>query len=284
MTYPEKHIALVCNPTLDNEKALRSADRVVRILQQKGVAFSIFTKYWPKEFEQFTDVWIFGGDGTLNQFINQNPEIKLPLSCFKAGSGNDFHWMIYGEITLEDQVDKILNGDTIQVDAGICNGHYFLNGVGIGFDGAIVKDLIGKKKLGGKASYLVTVLKNIFTYKEKSFHIELPDLLISDECLMISIANGRRFGGGFMVTPKASLTDGLLDISIVGKIPSIKRMRYLPYIEKGEHLDLPFIRYYMKDKITIRTSTEIQAHLDGEFYSSDRFEIFCLAKKFLFSV
>ena len=284
MTHSGTHIAIVCNPTSENDKALKAADTVVKILNRKGLALSIFTTYWPKDWSNFTHAWIFGGDGTLNHFINENSELKIPLAVFPSGSANDFHWMLYGNINLEDQVEKILSGNTQAIDAGSCNGKLFINGVGIGFDGAIVKDLIGKKKLSGKTSYFITVLKNIISYREKFCNIELPDYGISQDCFMISAANAKRYGGGFLVAPKASLTDGLLDINIVGKIPPLKRMRYLPVIEKGEHLELPFIQYYQKDKVIIKSSTELPAHLDGEFLTASRFEIKCLPKKFLFSV
>jgi diacylglycerol kinase (ATP) len=99
---------------------------------------------------------------------------------------------------------------------------------------------------------------------------------------MISVANARRYGGGFHVAPVALLDDGLLDISIVGKISPLKRLRYLPVIEKGRHLDLPFIRYQHSEKIRIRTSIEIHAHADGEYFSSKDFQIEILPGRFSF--
>ncbi|HEY0067043.1 MAG TPA: YegS/Rv2252/BmrU family lipid kinase [Flavisolibacter sp.] len=284
MTGSEKNIALVCNPTIENDKALKAADAVVRILKGKDIKFSIFTQYWPASWEGFTDAWIFGGDGTLNIFINQNPNIKIPLSIFRCGSGNDFHWMLYGEDTLEQQVEKILLGKTRAVDAGVCNGQLFLNGVGIGFDGAIVKDLLGKKKLAGKASYMLSILKNLVAFREKKFQFEANGLSIEKECFVISVANGQRYGGGFLVAPKASLYDSLLDLNIVGRVAPLKRMRLLPLLEKGLHVDEPFVQYEQSAFVVITTPAEAPAHLDGEFVSATRFEIACLPQKFLFSV
>jgi diacylglycerol kinase (ATP) len=61
-------------------------------------------------------------------------------------------------------------------------------------------------------------------------------------------------------------------------------MRYIPVIERGEHLDLPFIQYYHKEKVMIKSEYQLPAHLDGEYISSDRFEISVVPNKFLFSV
>lgn len=282
MTDSEKHIALVCNPTGENEKALRVASTIGILLSGMDVKHKLFTTTWPTAFNEFTEVWIVGGDGTVNWFINHYSGIQLPLAVFCGGSGNDFHWMLYGEKTIEEQVEQVLLGSPRLIDAGICNNQLFLNGVGIGFDGAIVHDLLGKKKLAGKASFLLSILKQIVGYKEKMCMLELPNEMITQECFMISVANGKRYGGGFYVSPRAMISDGLLDINIVGKVSPLKRMRYLPVIEKGEHLSLDFVQYKQSDKITIRCSSKLHAHLDGEYMCSDVFEIEILPKRFSF--
>jgi len=101
---------------------------------------------------------------------------------------------------------------------------------------------------------------------------------------MISIANGKRYGGGFFVAPKASVTDGLLDINFVGKIPPLKRLKYLPVIEKGEHVGLPFILYRQTSKVVFLSPVYWHAHIDGEYITSNIFEISIIDKKIEFLV
>ncbi|HEU4470552.1 MAG TPA: diacylglycerol kinase family protein [Flavisolibacter sp.] len=277
-----KHIALVCNPTRENQKALRMTSQIASLLESRQVRYSIYAESWPMSWRDTTEVWIIGGDGTLNCFINQYPDISLPLGIFAGGSGNDFHWMLYGNIGLEAQVDKYLDARVKQVDAGVCNGRIFLNGVGIGFDGAIVRDLLGKRKLAGKASYLLSILKHIMTYHEKPCTLLMKDEIWEQDCFMVSMANGSRYGGGFMVAPEASVTDGLLDLNVVGKISPINRMRYLPVIEKGEHLGLPFIRYQQEASLVLSAPLNLHCHVDGEYMYASRFEIEVLPARFSF--
>jgi diacylglycerol kinase family enzyme len=156
-----RNIAIVVNPI--HPKALSVADTIRRLLHEKSIEHTLFTSQWPQNWIDFTEAWIIGGDGTLNYFINQYPQFDLPLALFKGGTGNDFHWLLYGTISVEQQVEIVLNATPQPVDAGLCNNRLFINGVGIGFDGKVVKDLAGKKKK--KASYLLTILKNIFRYK-----------------------------------------------------------------------------------------------------------------------
>ncbi|HEX2532875.1 MAG TPA: YegS/Rv2252/BmrU family lipid kinase [Chitinophagaceae bacterium] len=275
-------IALLCNPTEEGRKSVALADTLIPMLKRKGIACAGFTTYWPEVWTEFTDIWILGGDGTVNYFINHHSDTGLPLSVFPGGSGNDFHWMLYGDVSLEEQVNQVLAAAPQPVDAGSCNGRLFLNGVGIGFDGAIVEDLLGKKKIAGKASYNISILKNIVGYREPSCRIVREGRETREDILMISVANSSRYGGGFMVAPKASVTDGLLDLNIVGRIAPLKRIRYLPVIEKGEHPHLPFVQYGQFGNVLIESAEPIPAHIDGEFFSATRFDFQCLPGRFSF--
>jgi diacylglycerol kinase (ATP) len=277
----KKHIAIVANPAAAHNRALTISNEIMQILAVKNIEHTFYLEDWPRSFPGFTDVWIVGGDGTVNYFINNYPEIDIPLAIFPGGSGNDMQWLLYGNRTVEEQVDFVLQAAPRKIDAGICNGKLFLNGVGIGFDGAVVKDLLGKKLLAGKSSYLLSILKHIVGYTEKLCSLDFGEV-ISQPCFMISVANGQRYGGGFLVAPRASVTDGLLDINIVGKISPLKRIKYLPVIEKGKHLDLPFIKYKQAEKVTIRSEMPLHAHLDGEYIQASEFEITCLPIRFSF--
>jgi diacylglycerol kinase (ATP) len=279
---PEKHIALVCNPTNENQKPVQITAGIEVLLSGMDIPHKVFIETWPETFDGFTEAWIIGGDGTINWFINQYPSIQIPIAAFSGGSGNDFQWMLFGEKTVEQQVDQVLQGTPQLVDAGVCNERLFVNGVGVGFDGAVVHDLLGKKKLAGKASYLLSILKRIISYQEKPCILQFPTENIKQDCFMISIANGQRYGGGFYVAPRAVMTDGLLDVNIIGKISPLKRMKYMSVIEKGEHLNLEFITYRHTNRIVIESPTKLHAHVDGEYLYSDRFEIEVLPKRFSF--
>jgi diacylglycerol kinase (ATP) len=282
MTDKNKNIALLVNPTSVNKKAMIVSKGISEILQLKMISHFVFDKQWPGTLEEFTEAWIVGGDGTMNWFVNNYPDVQCPLAIFPGGTGNDFHWMLYGKMNLDQQVELVLNASAKKLDAGTCNGRLFLNGVGIGFDGAIVKDLAGKKKLGGKASYLISILKHIIRYREKNCVIEINGERFEQDCFMISVANARRYGGGFIVAPNSSVTDGLLDLNIVGEISPLQRIRYLPVMEKGGHLHLPFIRHRQVASVKITSFQSFHAHLDGEYLCASHFDIQVLPGRFSF--
>lgn len=276
-------IAIATNTLAGSGKAIKIAAEIQQLLTDKNISSQIFTeKEWDRRMYDFDQVWITGGDGTLNYFVNEYSDIKIPLCIFNAGTGNDFHALLYGKTTIAKQVDHVLASTPKTIDAGKCNDRYFLNGVGIGFDGSVAKSLLGVKKFGGKTSYMLTILKHIFFYKEQQYSILSAQKKTTGKFLMISIANGTRYGGGFLVAPVAKPDDGLLDANLVKPLSLFKRLRYLPVIEKGKHLDLPFVDYYNTKKISVTSERVMQAHLDGEYLEATRFDIEILAAHFNF--
>ncbi|MFI5133686.1 MAG: diacylglycerol/lipid kinase family protein [Chitinophagales bacterium] len=282
MQATEKNIAIVSNALAGAGRSITLAEKISAKLSNKQILHSLFKNDWPADFNNFTDVWIVGGDGTLNYFINQYPRIKLPLVIFNGGTGNDVHWLLYGEKNFEEQLAIALTAFPKPIDAGRCNERLFINGVGIGFEGAVAESLAEKKKKPGKTSFLIAILKKIFFYRSKNYTVQSAEIKRQGKHLMISITNGRRAGGGFHIAPVASANDGLLDVIMVKAISPFMRLRYLPVIEKGKHLHLSFIHHFQTKKIIVESDQLIQSHLDGEVYLNNKMEIEILPGQFLF--
>jgi diacylglycerol kinase (ATP) len=277
-----KNISILCNSVAGNGKALLLTDKICQHLTLRKILFTLFKGNWPANFTEFTDIFIVGGDGTLNYFINSYKNISLPLVIFNGGTGNDFNWMLYGQKSFEEQLEIALTAAPKSIDIGRCNERYFINGVGIGFDGEVARSLTGKKKSIGKTAFLIAVLKKIFSYRSKQYNISSGELKFNGRKLLIGIANGRRAGGGFHIAPESEANDGLLDLIVIDALSPLKRLKYLPVIEKGKHLYLPFIKYVKTKKVSIESGELMQAHLDGEYYSEKKMEIEIIPGKFLF--
>lgn len=270
----KKNIAILCNPLAGVGKALLLAEKILAVITTRNIKYTLFKESWPGDFNNFTDIWIVGGDGTLNYFFNHYKEIKLPLVIFRGGTGNDFHWLLYGEIALEEQLQIALTATPSSIDLGRCNEKYFINGVGVGFEGEVARGLAGKNKKAGKASFMAMILKNIFSYRSKYYQLSIDNKFIaSKKYMMIDISNGSRAGGGFHIAPEAKANDGFFDVVLIDALHPLKRLRWLPVIEKGKHLQLPFIKHSLAKKIIIESNELIQYHLDGEYYTSDRLKI-----------
>jgi YegS/Rv2252/BmrU family lipid kinase len=277
-------IAIFTNPHAGSGRAMRMSMQIADSLKKRNISFCLVDKQWPSLIHDYTDVWIVGGDGTLNYFINQYPDLRIPLMIFPGGSGNDFSTLLYGKRTLEELIEIGLIAEVRPVDAGICNNRLFINGAGIAFEGSVVELLVGKNKRAGKIDFLLAIFKRVFFYREPLIYLIHDNGEFKGKCLMVSVMNGKTSGGGFMVGPEASVNDGAFEIGIVKDVSPLMRLRYLPVIEKGKHIVLPFVDYFKSSKISIQSEVPIPAHLDGEYLCAKIIEIGILPGKFLFRI
>ncbi|MEJ7626821.1 MAG: diacylglycerol kinase family protein [Ferruginibacter sp.] len=272
-------VAILVNNLSGKGSAIKIGNWLVLQLTEIRIEYELFAFNWPENYDGFSDIWLVGGDGTLNYFLNKNRNITLPLFLFKGGTGNDFAWKLYGDSTPEQQLKIALSAPPRKVDAALCNDQIYVNSSGIGFDGEVLKSIGMIRWLGGHLGYLTVVIRKIFSFKEHTFTIRTREKILQDRFLLVIVNNSSRTGGGFMVTPRASVTDGKLDLLLCKPLSLLKRLRYLPVIEKGKHLDLPFILYSQEESIRIEANEEIFAQLDGELIRSKVFDIRILPGK-----
>ena len=275
-------LTIFVNPNAGKGKALKIAAVLEISLAEKQIPFTVYTQSWPDNLAQCSEAWVVGGDGTLNYFINKYKSVNIPLAIFKGGTGDDFAWQLYGTVSLQQQIEIVLASKGKQVDAGICNGKIFVNTVGIGFDGNVLKSMGMIRKLGHHLGYLLIVIKKIFSFREFEYKIEVNGHRLDNKYLLVNIANARSTGGGFMVSPAAKIDDGHLDLVLCKPLSVFKRLLFLPKIEKGKHLFLPFIIHEKVKTVTISCDTEKYAQLDGELIGAQQFHIKILPAYFLF--
>jgi len=277
----KENIGIFVNPKSGRGKAVKIGVWLTRKLSAGNRSYTLFSSHWPHELAEFSEVWLVGGDGTVNYFLNRYKNNVLPLVLFKGGTGNDIAWKLYGEISLDQHFEIALNASPKPIDAALCNGIIFINSSGIGFDGDVLKSIGTIRWLGGHLGYLAVVIRKIFTFKEMYFTIHADNKKIEEKFLLVIANNSSRTGGGFMVTPNASVNDGKLDMLLCKPLSVWKRLRYLPVIEKGKHLQLPFISYSLVKKVLIEAENEVYAQLDGELIRSKVFDIEILPGKLL---
>lgn len=278
----KRHVAIICNPRSGKGKPMALLNDVTRFVADNSASFEVFKQNLPATLQGFTDVIIMGGDGTINYTLNHFKEIHIPIGIIPCGTGNDIAQLVLGKRSLQQYLECALHGHVKNMDAGVCNGTLFFNGAGIGFDGWVAKLMQGKKIFSGITGYYLTVLKLLLFFKETPAEIIIDGQPLQTDLFMLSAANGITYGGGFKVAPFAKMDDGLLEIITVKKIGLFNRLRYLPVIEKGKHLNrtLPFIHYVQGKQITITSGHTMQAHLDGEWLQSNTFHIQLLEKKY----
>lgn len=281
----DRLVAIFTNSRAGKGRSKVIAAAIQEFLNGRHIPCMIYDQNWPHEMENCTEAFIVGGDGTLNFFINRYPSVTVPLTLFRGGSGNDFHFKLYGNISFEQNLSIAVSERITKVDVGSCNGTLFINGFGLGFDGKVVESMEGRSKFSaGYAAYLAVVLRQLFVYKETPCTIHINGYEVSGNFFMVTVANGSRYGGGFMVAPDALIDDGLFNVLMIHRIPPLRRLIHLPRLQKGSHTQLKIVESTLADSVIINCPNPAPAHIDGEYIRDIRFELQLHKGKFIFRI
>jgi len=219
-----------------------------------------------------------GGDGTANEVLNGlmlakvEGEGESAMAVISVGEGNDFAYGVGVPPGLEAGCKVLAQGHTRKIDVGKVvgglypEGRYFGNGVGIGFDAVVGFEALKLKRLHGFMAYLVAALKTIFLYYHAPVvEIDYDGELLTLPALMVSIMNGRRMGGGFMMAPKGDNNDGWFDLCIARQVGRARIFSLIPHFLKGTQASQePILTRRAHGLIVKALEGVLPAHADGE--------------------
>jgi YegS/Rv2252/BmrU family lipid kinase len=287
---------IILNPTSGRGSAGRAVPQIENLLRAYGLNFEIVKTEYPWHAAElarkattdgFDVVVAAGGDGTVNETINGLMDAKeagnlLPaLGVLSVGRGNDFAFSMGIPTELEAGCKTLASNQRRCIDIGRVvgglypQGRYFGNGVGIGFDAVVGFEALKLKRLHGFPSYLVAALKTIFLY----FHAPQVKISFGDEtrelpALMVSIMNGQRMGGGFMMAPQGHSDDGLLNVCIVHQVSRPQMFSLITKFMGGtQDADPAVQRIHTPQLLVTAQQGALPAHADGETLCVDGNEL-----------
>jgi diacylglycerol kinase (ATP) len=221
--------------------------------------------------QNFTDVVVAGGDGTINQVVNSLRKLKLQFGIIPCGSGNGLAFSAGIPRNIERALQIIFKGKSNWCDAFLINESFACMLCGLGFDAQVAYDFANDPKRG-LATYIRKTVSNFFTAKTYPFVLSAHGKQIKTDALFISIANSNQFGNNFTIAPKASLNDGLLDIVVMGKqnklfallqafrqVGGYNRLQKLEVVNENASL-----LYFQTDEIKIENPQLAPMHIDGD--------------------
>ncbi len=277
---------VIVNPTAGRGAAGRAIPMIREALDEHGLTFELVCTESPWHAAELAETAIqhgfdtlvsVGGDGTTNEIINGIARARqagigtATLGIIPIGGGNDFAFGMGLPLDFRSSIRTLAKHETRLVDIGYLSGgqypegRYFGNGVGIGFD-AVVSFIAAKKRLRGFAGYLIAVVQTIYHYfKAPTVKIDLGHEIIVQPSLMVSIMNGRRMAGGFMMAPEANQNDGLFDLLIADEVPPSVIWQLIPRFLQGSQFGHPAIKTCRTACVTVQAvSGQLPVHADGE--------------------
>lgn len=282
---------IIVNPFSGNGKPLKIFPIVMETFDKHKINYKYLIISSREETRDFIDKWsttefnkilLLGGDGTINQILQDVIDKNFSIGVLPVGSGNDMAKNLgFKPPFKKEYIIDLINGEERFVDIGKCNDRYFCNELGIGFAAKVAHDYNKSFFLRGKAKYYFQIFKNIIFYKAKKLFISASSKY-RENVFLISVGNGKTTGGGVPLTIEAEVDDGLLDVCIVKDLPIMKRLENLLKALKGNHLSLPYVKYFKTEKINIESEEEMIAHMDGEMFNTKKMELTILPKRLKF--
>ena len=217
-----------------------------------------------------------GGDGTVNEVANGIIGYdNAAMTVIPVGTGNDFLKNFGDDMEKFRDAENLWDGPQFPMDAIDVNGRVALTIACSGIDARVARDVHKYSEspiLDGKSSYIASLLVN-FLFKGIGSHwtVELDGETIEDDFSLVSVCNGRYYGGGFMPVAEARMDDGVLNTLGGKKVSRGTFIKFVGPYSKGQYYKFPHVARCVAPKVVrIRSEKpDIVTCLDGECITSD---------------
>ncbi len=229
-------------------------------------------------------VLVGGGDGTVSEVARELVRTPSTLGILPIGTFNNIARSIGVLADLPVATAIIAAGHVRQIDVGVANDtDYFFEAAGAGLDAALFP--VGEEIKSGRWTRLVEAARLAFRYQPQPFTIRfgrpLSEVLppsrakrmtshaltgntIHRKALLVVVANGPYYGGGFTVAAGARLRDGQLTLSIYRRFSKWELFRHFQSISGGRHRFSPKIETFAAEQVELSSPNPIAVHLDGQ--------------------
>ncbi|MFA5366819.1 MAG: diacylglycerol kinase family protein [Dehalococcoidia bacterium] len=247
-------IKVIVNPAARGGRTARQWPAISELLKRNDVPFDCSFTEGPehgidlaKEAVNagYETIVAVGGDGTVNEVVNgivdKDGKGMATLGIICTGTGRDCIRIL----NIPDDIGKacklIADGNSADIDLGRAEfrdggrktRRYYINTAALGFASAVAARTRRFKSLGGTVPFLIAFSTVFVSYKAKNVALDIDGQIRQERSLLVTVNNGRYFGGGMKITPDADPRDGLLDIVTVKDVNKLRLLYNFPKLYKG---------------------------------------------------
>lgn len=269
---PHKNIVFIVNPISGTHNKRAVLRLIEQVTDQSQFNYQIVRTQYAGHAHEIAaqavaykaDIVVaIGGDGTINEVGSSLINTETALGIIPCGSGNGLARHLHIPLDIKGALEIILAGYTEQIDYGLIDHRPFFCTCGVGFD-AFVSQKFANSGKRGLMSYLENTLNEGLSYQPETYEIEIADTSFKYKAFLIACANASQYGNNAYIAPRASLTDGEMNITIlepfsVLDIPSLAFQLFNKTIDQNSN-----IKTMQAPKIIIHRSKEGVFHFDGD--------------------
>lgn len=264
--------AFIVNPAAGSANRARRAGRLAEMARRSCADGEVWFTERPGHGRElaaaladrgFSPVVACGGDGTVNEVACALIGRETVLGIVPAGSGNG----LARELGISRRPARALRtavcGSDRTIDVGELAGRPFVNLAGVGLP-VSVAELFGRLAGRGLVGYVRAIARQLVRYQSRRYTLATDERTVERPALLVEVANGRQYGFGAAIAPRARLDDGLLDLVRVDPMRPAKAVRGLWRLFCGAIDGHPGVHCSRVARVTISADGPLRFHVDGE--------------------
>lgn len=268
----KEHIKFIVNP----HSGTHGKDEIPRIIAKSldldrfeyEIRFTDYVGHAAEMARQYADsnvdiVVAVGGDGTVNEVARSIVHTQTALGIVPCGSGNGLARHLGIPLDIRKSIAIINKCNIEALDYGIINSLPFFCTCGMGFD-AFISQKFAEAGKRGPITYVENILREGLKYKPEVYEIEDDTKSTKYKAFLITCANASQYGNNAYIAPKASMSDGLMDVTIMEPFtafdaPQISIDMFNKTLDKNSK-----IKTFKAKRIHIHRSQPGAIHYDGD--------------------
>jgi YegS/Rv2252/BmrU family lipid kinase len=205
-----------------------------------------------------------GGDGLVGRVAGGVANANGVMAVVPGGRGNDFCRAVGIPSDPVQACALVAHGLPTQVDLAEANGVPFLGIASIGFDSEVQERVLRTRVPLGELVYLYGALATLGSWRHATFTVTVDGRRTAFSGWAAAVSNSGRYGGGMLLAPEASVTDGLLDV--VTTTASTRRhfLSQLPKVFKGTHVHDPSVSVRQGSEVLLDADRPFRVFADGD--------------------
>lgn len=205
-----------------------------------------------------------GGDGTVNETARALCFTRTPMAIIPCGSGNGLARHLNIPMNPRKALEVILAGRTETIDFCTANGEPFFCTFGMGFDASVSDRFASRPDRRGLRNYVRAAIEEFFTYDSEKYTIETEEETLAEDAFIIACCNASQYGNNAWIAPRASVTDGLVDITLLRRAGKLRHLLSGLQVMTGSLHPSKKVKQIRTRRLHISRPVAGPSHLDGE--------------------